>query len=111
MALMQTCVCNLMLDILEKLCYIKLYNKKMHKERDMQNTQVFNATTEDRYTVISTHYTGETMDGCAMFDCVILDTHEGDVYVQENCMCMDCALLQTEGVADCITYKQYKKST
>ena len=75
----------------------------------MQNTQIFNATTEDRYTVIATHYTGETMDGCAMFDCVIFDTQTGDAYVQENCMCMDCALLQTEGVAECITYKQYKK--
>jgi len=75
----------------------------------MQNKQIFNATTEDRYTVIATHYTGETMDGCAMFDCVIFDTHEGDVYVQENCMCMDCALLQTEGVTECITYKEYKK--
>ena len=61
-------------------------------------------------TVVGTHYTGETMDGCAMFDCVILDTHEGDVYVQENCMCMDCALLQEEGVADCITYKQYMQN-
>ncbi len=61
----------------------------------MQNEQIFNATTEDRFIVIATHYTGETMDGCAMFDCVIFDTHEGDVYVQENCMCMDCALLQT----------------
>ncbi len=73
----------------------------------MQNAQIFNATSEDRYTVIATHYTGETMDGCAMFDSVIFDTQTGDTYVQENCMCMNCALLQTEGTAECITYKQY----
>jgi hypothetical protein len=73
----------------------------------MQITQIFNATSEDRYTVLATHYTGETMDGCAMFDAVIFDTHEGDVYVQLNCMCINCALLQTEGAADCITYKEY----
>jgi hypothetical protein len=76
----------------------------------MLNTQIFNAKSEDKFVVIATHYTGEIMDGCAMFDAVIMDTHEGDVYVQENCMCMDCALLQTEGVADCITYKQYKQN-
>ena len=76
----------------------------------MNNTQVFNYTSDDRYTVVATHYTGETMDGCAMFDCVIMDTHTGDTYVQLNCMCMDCALLQQEGVAECITYKKYKQS-
>jgi hypothetical protein len=75
----------------------------------MNNKQVFNYTSNDRYTVVATHYTGETMDGCALFDCVILDTQQGDVYVQENCMCMDCALLQQEGTQECITYKQYKK--
>ena len=76
----------------------------------MLNTQIFNAKSEDKFIVIATHYTGETMDGCAMFDAVIMDTHEGDVYVQENCMGMDCALLQTEGVSECITYKQYKQN-